>query len=749
MHLSLYPIADSYTLVALAAIVLLGLLAVGPARDKMSPGKRAALAGIRLGVVLLVVVAMLRPTLVYTSTAKQPATLVVMADASRSLTVPDAAGGRTRWDLLRQTLDDARGALRRVDREFELKGYVFDATTRPVALDDGRLALPALPEGPQTALGAALEDVLQAEAGKRLLGVVLLSDGNQQALAPRNVPPQTAAGRMKSLGAPLYTVALGQARGLGQAKDVRVAQLVVNPTVFVKNKLPVRAQLRVDGYANRPLPVELLFEKKPGKLDVVARKNVQATDEGQILTVDFDYVPETPGEFMIGLRVPAQPGELVKTNNELRTFVNVLSGGLNVLYLEGTRRVEQRYLRWSLDASADINVDYLWIDPKEGASRPSLADRFAPGRYEVYLLGDIDSTAFQPDELKLLAEAVRRGAGLMALGGFHSFGAGGYAGTPLADVLPVKMDRFERQPPDGPVRAELHVPGPFKMRPTPLGLRHFALSLADTQADDIRAWEALPALEGANRWNGFSAGAQLLAVGGRDVPLLVSHSVGAGRVMAFAADSTWHWWMQGHQAQHQRFWRQAVLWLARKDQAANSNVWIKLDNRRFAPGERVEFTVGANSAAGQPLPQAEFKAELIRPDGTTESLRLVRRDGQTAGSIRDTAASGDYTIRVSAADGGTAVGTTQTRFLVFEQDMELDNPAADADTLETLAATTGGERIAPEQLPRLIERLAEKTKDLEVKRETKATFWDTWSFLFALVGLLSVEWFLRKRWGLV
>ena len=37
--------------------------------------------------------------------------------------------------------------------------------------------------------------------------------------------------------------------------------------------------------------------------------------------------------------------------------------------------------------------------------------------------------------------------------------------------------------------------------------------------------------------------------------------------MAFAGDSTWHWWMHGFEAAHKRFWRQIVLWLARKDQA--------------------------------------------------------------------------------------------------------------------------------------------------------------------------------------
>jgi len=63
--------------------------------------------------------------------------------------------------------------------------------------------------------------------------------------------------------------------------------------------------------------------------------------------------------------------------------------------------------------------------------------------------------------------------------------------------------------------------------------------------------------------------------GGRSrQPLLVAHNFGDGRVMAFAGDSTWRWWMQGYESAHKRFWRQIVLWLAKKDQAQEGNVWI-------------------------------------------------------------------------------------------------------------------------------------------------------------------------------
>ena len=39
----------------------------------------------------------------------------------------------------------------------------------------------------------------------------------------------------------------------------------------------------------------------------------------------------------------------------------------------------------------------------------------------------------------MILKRVRAGAGLVMLGGYHSLGPGGYAGTPLAAALPVEL----------------------------------------------------------------------------------------------------------------------------------------------------------------------------------------------------------------------------------------------------------------------------------------------------------------------
>ncbi len=130
-------------------------------------------------------------------------------------------------------------------------------------------------------------------------------------------------------------------------------------------------------------------------------------------------------------------------------------------------------------------------------------------------------------------------------------------------------------------------------------------------------------------------------------------------------------------------------------------------------------------------------------------MTLTHQDSQIAGTFRDTQTAGDYAVEVKATQKGLQLGTARARFLVFQQDLELDNASADSATMESLAAMTGGQSLAPEQLPDLIKRLTEQTSTLEIQQETKKTFWDTWPFFLMLVTLLSLDWYLRKRWGLV
>jgi uncharacterized membrane protein len=176
--------------------------------------------------------------------------------------------------------------------------------------------------------------------------------------------------------------------------------------------------------------------------------------------------------------------------------------------------------------------------------------------YDVVVLSDISADTIQlhpactdrgertPDRLRVLADYVRRGHGLLMVGGYMSFsgieGKAHYHATPLAPILPVELlghdDRIEA--PEG-VTPEVRTP-------------HAVL---EGIASD---W---PYFLGYNRLIAKENAEVVMTVG--DDPFLVLGFEGDGRTAAFASDCSPHWGSPAFIAwpDYARFWGQLITWL--------------------------------------------------------------------------------------------------------------------------------------------------------------------------------------------
>lgn len=754
-RLLLNPVGG-YVVAGICAFVLVAIVCAVPSSKWMATKQRLVLIGLRVLLSVLISFAMFRPTLVHSVETKQRPGLVFLIDQSRSMLVADELAGKSRWDALSQAVETIRPDLAELDEDFDVRLYTFgselSALSRP-----GNSSLSELPEEPdqrQTAIGAVLDDVIRREGSRRLAGVVLFSDGAQKAYSPRDLPPQASARRLRELACPLFTVPFGQARSPGKSRDIAVTNLLTSPSVFVKNVLSVDASARIFGFTNEEIAGQLLFEKQPGEMAVVATEVLQSQTDGDRIPLQLKHTPEVPGEFKLTVRLPPQPSELITTNNELSTFVTVRPEGLKILFLEGTPRPEALFLTRSLDTSADIRVDSRWIAGKDRRQSWPVAifAISAVSEYDVFVFGDIDSTAFSEEDLQAIRDRVEQGAGLLMVGGRQTFGPGGYDATPLADLVPVELSRFDRQQPDEPTaRPDVHLSGPVKMQPVSSpALAGFVTRLRPGDANDS-LWNELPRMEGANKFGPLKRTAAVIAETPQGQPLLVAQEFGLGRVLAFAGDSTWRWVMQGHDEAHRRFWRQVVLWLARRDQRTDGNVWIELTQRRFAPTSRVSFYAGVESAERTPIVDADMRAEVELPDGSRDQVPLVREGDRFSGLFLNTLAPGDYSIHVSASKSGQELGQATIRFLVFDQDLELDNPAADPTLLAMLSEITedaGGRVVLPEELPELLEDFQNRPPQYDVEIQSRMSLWDNWPFFLLVIAVFGLDWYLRKRWGL-
>ena len=190
----------------LVVLALLGLLvmvlATYPQRVRHLPVfHRRLLLGLRLAAVVVLALAMLRPAIQLSETDKKSAVLIVLPDASRSMDTQDGPGGLTRRQALLKTLDECDRQLVALSDEIEVRFFDFaeqlKAIEKPEASADGK----------QTAIGAAMEALLKETQSKRIVSVVLMSDGAQRAVSPYDADPRAMARRLGELQVPITDLA--------------------------------------------------------------------------------------------------------------------------------------------------------------------------------------------------------------------------------------------------------------------------------------------------------------------------------------------------------------------------------------------------------------------------------------------------------------------------------------------------------------------------------------------------------------
>lgn len=727
----------------------------------LSPFRRRTLIGLRFAAIGVLLFALLRPELRYTETDDADAVIAILGDASRSMTVPDAAGGRTRREALVSDLKGGAARFEKLAETFSVRYLNFSETTDEPA--GGLAAIADDAKGNQTAIGFALDALLKSAGAEKLACVLLMSDGAQRAIPPIDADPREVARRLGELGVPIYPVPYG-GQGSDSAFDLAVEELNVDPLVFERKAVPVVGRVRISGGAGRAFTVRVLFEDRTGKRpgESGELKPAPATDNSRpvreirteennaVVPVELSFVPQQPGEFKIALEIVPVEGEVKTTNNRRETIVNVQKGGLRIAYF-GSPSSEQRWIR-NVNTEQKIQLDfYPVITGMFGRNRSIDASWFDPGKYDAYLVGDVPAAAFGAGNIRLLAERVAEGAGFMMLGGPRSFGPGGWSSTPIAPFLPIEM-RPGTVDPESALDPAYHIDRSLQMLPTSEGLTHYVTRLTATDDENAAIWRSLPPLEGANRLTVRPGGLEeILAEAADGTPLLIAQEVGPARVIAFAGDTTYLWYTSGHATEHQRFWRQVILWLSRKEFDQDQPVWVFAEPRNVTAGQPVTLTYGARDESGKPVLDGNFELEVLRPDGNRSSVSAPAGAERNSIEFGQTTAPGDYWVRVAASRDGRSLGLDGwTRFLVDLRDLELDNPAADPALLTELAELSGGTVIPPEQLATLLDRwLVDPPGRERLTVHRRTSLWDNAWLLSLFVGLIGLEWFFRKRSGLV
>jgi uncharacterized membrane protein len=721
----------------------------------------AILLGLRLAALVLALLMIMRPSLAYREELRVPSTLVVALDGSESMTIQDEAGPRSRWEAMLRVLRQADPIFQKLHDEQNVNVVVYRFAED--AVPDDRVVLGGKADGKRTDFGKLLHTIYERHGTDRnLRGMLILSDGADNGVS---FPAMTEASRLRRLPCPIHTFGLGRTTTDARQRDIAVTAIKADPSpVPVKAKLTVTGSLDAPGFVGADVNARLFVDDK----EVEAKKFNLAKEIGNEVQLSTD-APDKPGEIKVTIKTDLKPGEMVAENNEISTYVTVIKEGISVLLVDKLRFIEPQRIWDALTQYRGIRVYPAWhaSDTPAGEDLLQLDKR----HYDVIILGDLSAKRLRdldpqrPETGKdslvaLLAQQVKeRGAGLLMMGGNETFANSDWQGTPLADVLPVEFDV------SGQVDAEIQV------EPTDKGLSHYLMRLTENPDANRQLWSRLPKLEGMTRLGRPKPRATVLAVaaGGKE-PILVGMDYGRGRSLAFAGDTTWRWERLGQPKSnegaeaHAHFWKQIVYWLAHQDKGEGS-IQVKLDSRRLPAGGKLDFGVAMVGKDGEPIPanrSPRFEVTVEDPQKIESRVGTAREGENERGHFWKTEQPGEYTLVARGwykDENGKEISggePARTRFLIYQDNSELMRRAADHDFLAKLANAGGGKFHPAEELPRFLQELQKMPLP---QGSPKANLWPDWRrhtlsgflvfFFLLFAGLLSTEWFLRRRWGMV
>jgi len=720
-------------------------------KQRLALGQSSFLVFLRTCVYILLIFFLLGPALVDKRVTKLRRPLTVLIDSSESMAFPasskatqDGKPGKSRLDLVREKLLNGQEPLiQKLNRDYDLRLYRFGTSVEPIspgslsqlkAQDEGTRLLELLPRA-------------ATDAGAQS-GILLFTDGIT------NGDQKTLDGT-PALSVPVFTVGVGETEGF---TDVRIAE--VRAPEFAFRGREFKIDLTVQAYGLKGKSVPLYFNR--GK-NLITSRPVAIDSDSFEQKITFSFNPKELGTHSFSLSIPAQPGEQITENNHKEFKVDVHRDKIRVLTLSGSPAWNYRFLRMAMKQDPLIElVSFVFLrTPTDTVDVPDNQLSLIPfpiddifleelKNFDVVFFDDFSHRAyFNPVYLERVKDFVRDGGGLAMLGGFRSFDSGGYAESALKDVLPVELDNKGRYQTQATVRPVLTASG--KVHP-------ITRLLPDPKANE-EAWAKMPPLGDLNQVRG-ARGETLLSASGDGAatgsPLLTIGRFGKGRSLALMTDDVWRWNFiavgnRETPQNHLKLIRQAVRWLAQEP--AFEQVQIRpIPTSR--PGEKVAIKLRVLKDDFTPTAQASVQLRVFGPEGEPSlvSATADSEEGEYTGEYTPTK-EGSYRVEAEANLAGKTLGRDKTSFSVAFPYGESDDGRPRTDLLKQIAEASHGEFFSINDWnDKALNKIAAKLEShapSQIVEQRQTRLWSTlWPFSIIL-ALLSVEWWMRRKWGLI
>jgi len=626
------------------------------------------------------------------------------------------------------------------------------------------------PDAPATNVGLALKTAIgigqeQSNPAKKTqttgkLAVVIFSDG-------RHNYGDTPVHLSKVCGSreiPVYTVGVGALR---KAEDIAIIAVEVPESVYHKDRVKGKIYLKDRITAGKPFVLKVTCEEQTlweealqttgvGRrfieYDFAVQELLEKKFEGKNRELHYQSFPLTLKAAVVGLEEPdAEP------DNDSQIFrTRSIFHKNRILILDGRPRWEYRYVRNLFDRDEKWEVTALLVDPSApggGIKRGDGPTMFPSKRellynYDLIIIGDFPAEFLKADEMEWMCDAVaKRGIGLVFIDGLRK-NLQAYAGTSLAELIPVQW--ADTEPITNPHSLRLTEKGVLRL--TQQGVDMAALVLSSGDKTNTEIWASLKPPHWLASIDPLPAAEVLIEAVLKDsqVPALVFRRFGAGKVLFAAFDETWRWRYRVADEYHQRYWNQMGN-LVMAQPFAVSDRFVSLDAGPlvYTPGQTALIRAKIRDTEGNPVTQATANANLFKDGQKVASIPLLldKESGQFRGQ---TAALqiGEYEVKINVLGYPQEQMLARAQFYVqAPQAGELAQLDCDQELLKQIAMNSGGEFYREEDTRDLTETLKLLSEGKVMQSDT--ALWQSYWWFTIVVGLITIEWILRKKAGML
>ncbi|MEO8494182.1 MAG: vWA domain-containing protein, partial [Planctomycetota bacterium] len=529
------------------------------------------------------------------------------------------------------------------------------------------------PRGVETRLADAVRYLINRERGGPLAGIVLVTDGGNNAGSDADA----AANVARDAGVPLFAIGLG---GDERPANVRVVDLEAPPRVYPGDSFGMTGYLQAYGLVGRSVRVELVSLPEASANDENAQetfeeeRRVTLGPDGEIVALKFDTSPTQHGRRTYRLRVIPPAEDQDARDNMRSATVQIVERKNRVLLFAGGPTREFQFLRNLLYRDRDTTVAVCLQTGQPGMAQeaddliyefPSLANDLF--EYDCIVAFDPDWNALAEDQIQLLERWVAEKAGglIVVAGPVHT---PRWASRVQSDakieavkgLYPVIFySRGSATLSLGRFTGETAWPLQF----TQDGRDAQFLWLEDDSLLNEQAWSSFEGVYGYYAVKDPKPGARVYArfsdpntsMDG-DLPIyMAGQFYGAGRVFFQASGEMWR--LRAIQDGYfEAYYTKLIRWASQGRLLRDSSRGVLLvDKDRCLLGDAISVQAILTDAQHEPLTAPQVTASLVAPDGRRTNLELRKvEDAARAGmySAQFTAVlEGDYRVELQPPHG--------------------------------------------------------------------------------------------------